>query len=200
MPPGTHCLKGWNIMEKANMKTFIGGLILLYSDTIKSLEKVQAVSKQFDGKVINCRYTQAVWDATKGEKVSICISKDSRRGWVYRTVIYAEAAWPVYGDAVYFGYQPSWRIPDECFTLRDGKAPRINGKALAAHLDREMENLSRRITKLEDYSGIWAAEVERYNRLCSEQWEIAKNFPCEMVDYIRRGKVGVRFSSPWRFD
>lgn len=182
------------------MKTFIGGLILLYSDTIKSLEKVQDVSRRFDGKVINCRFSSAVWDATKGANVSICISKDSRRGWEYRAVIYSGASWPVYGDALYYSYRPSGRIPDECFILRDGKAPRIKGKELVDHLDREIENLTRRITKLEDYSGIWRDEVEKYNRLCSEQWEIAKNFPCEMVDFIRRGSVGVRFSSPWRFD
>lgn len=186
--------------KNTTMNNFISGLIRLYTDTIHSLETVQAVSRKFDNKVINCRYKSAVWDATKGERVSICISKDSRRGWEYSAVIYAGAAWPVYGDALYYSYSPSGRIPDECFILREGKAHRINGKALVDHLDREIENLTRRITKLEDYSSMWRETVERYNRLCSEQWEIAKNFPCEMVDFIRRGNAGVRFSSPWRFD
>lgn len=182
--------------KNTKMNNFISGLIRLYTDTIHSLETVQAVSRKFDNKVINCRYTSAVWDATKGERVSICISKDSRRGWEYRAAIYAGSALPVYGDALYYSYRPSGRIPDECFILREGKAPRINGKALVDHLDREIENLTRRITKLEDYSGIWRDEVEKYNRLCSEQWEIARNFPSEMAYYIHHSKVGVRFNSP----
>lgn len=185
-----------------NTKTnnFISGLIRLYTDTIHSLETVQAVSRKFDNKVINCRYTSAVWDATKGENVSISIFKDSRRGWEYRTVMYAGASWKAYGDAIYFGYNPRGKFPDDCFKQAPGKAPRIKADSLVAYLDDEIKSLSRRIKKLDDYSGIWAAEVEKYNRLCSEQWEIAQKFPCELSDYIRRGKVGVRFSSPWCFD
>lgn len=187
-------------MENMEMDAFINSLILLYSYTAKSLEKVQEVTKKFDGKVINRRYTSAVWDATKDENVGVCVSKDSGRGWVYRTVLYAGTAWKVYGDAVYYGYQVKGKFPDECFIQRDGKAPRINGKAVVDHLDTEIENLSRRAIALEDYSNLWPEEVETYNRLCRETFEIVKKFPGELADYIRLGKVGVNFQRPWYFD
>lgn len=154
----------------------------LWNDSIKAIDIMIAVTKKFDGKQLNVRYTKALLEAEKDSPVMIYFDKDYYGGWCYYTRFNK-------GVSYRFTYPYFWeacgKIPETCID-RSKKTPRIKGTELITFLENQKKRFMERMEKYKEYQEKWEKEVSRYNSMCDEIEKIYKDFPCELRDYLNK--------------
>ena len=169
-------------------------MFCLWSDSIKAIDIMIAVTKKFDGKPLNVRYTKALLDSQKNNPVMIYFNKDYCGRWSYYPRFNAGVS---YRFAAPYFWEASGTIPESCID-RSKKMPRIKGSELAEFLENQKKTFIQRMEKYKDYQGKWEEKIERYNALCDEMEKIYKDFPIELRDYFNRNREnGVYIRRPY---
>lgn len=166
----------------------------LWNDSIKAIDIMIAVTKKFDGKQLNVRYTKALLEAEKDSPVMIYFDKNFYGKWQYYTRFNSGVSYRF--TAQYF-WEAQGTIPEICID-RSKKMPRIKGSELVQFLENQKKDFIQRREKYKEYQGKWEEEIEKYNTLCDEIEKIYKDFPIELRDYFNHnGENGVYIRRPY---
>ena len=166
----------------------------LWNDSIQAIDIMIAVTKKFDGKQLNVRYTKALLEAEKDIPVMIYFDKNFYGKWQYYTRFNYGVSYRF--TAPYF-WEASGTIPETCID-RSKKMPRLKGSELVQFLENQKKEFIQRMEKYKDYQSKWEEKIKRYNALCDEIEKIFKDFPCELRTYFNRDREnGVHMHRPY---
>lgn len=147
-------------------KKYIEGQIEFFKRMVSDYPKVKKVIYEFDGKVYNKRFRQAIIDLNIGLYCS------QYRNWLYITESYNS-------DSLV-----SYRIPQD---LKDGK--RIQADDWVEKLTDSRNQFCQKITKYEEEMKTIDQKIEQLEYLKREYKEILNTIPYEIADAYRIERI-----------
>ena len=150
-----------------------------YTAIVESAPNVRKVLQDFDGKQINKRLFDALWNAVDKQKIKLFVnSEEGHFDLEYRQSYFSNYVNLAFLNARY-GENPAW-------TKFIGKTARLNAVVVIDALDADIEKTRKRIDDLKQHLETIEDTIAAHNKIIEQQNEMIKKLPFEIRDAYRR--------------
>ncbi len=149
-----------------------------YTAIIESAPNVRKVLQDFDGKQINKRLFDALWNAVDKQKLKLLVnSEEGHFDLEYRKPYHSHCVNLALFNAR-CGENPAW-------TKFMGKTARLNAAVVIDALDADIEKTRKRIDDLNQHLETIEDTIAAHNKIIEQQNEMLKNLPFEIRSAYR---------------